>query len=207
MLPFTQELLKIADAAAPGYGTSFESRLRHELDLVCIEQGLGGERAEQVSILHETFPVMRSENFEASYEATVTVMQLLYQLQEVIPKGLLDSTGTMLTNGEALTTLFFKLKPAPTSVVVNDWLSEVMWDNPGSFITYSHDEGRFCLLRPNSLGQLSVQMQFLGTHYAAADIWSQFQRIREVVSFAERLYREEKHPATRGARMEAFKDW
>lgn len=207
MLPFTQELLKKVDAAAIGYGTTFESRLRHELREVCAAQGLGELREQEAAELLAIFPNLRSENFEFSCEATATFMQLLYALHEVIPQKLVDSSGDKLSNTGALNLLYFAARPAPTSVVVNDWLSDVMLDKPGSLITYSEDEGRFHLVRPNSQGGLSMQMQFLGTHYAATDIWSQFKRIWEVVSLAEQLYREGKQPPTRGARMEAFKNW
>jgi hypothetical protein len=207
MLPFTQELLKKVDAAAIGYGTTFESRLRHELREVCAAQGLGAEREQEAAELLAIFPNLRSENFEVSCEATATVMQLLYALQEVTPRQLVDSSKDKLSNTGALNLLYFQAKPAPTSVVVNDWLSDVIWDKPGSLITYSEDEGRFHLIRPNSFCRLSIQTQFLGSYHAVTDIWYQFQRIKETVSLAERLYREGKQPLTRGARMEAFKNW
>lgn len=205
MLPFTQEILNHTGS----FGAeciAFEAKLRDEIIRLVMTHDFAKERVEQAKLLLEVFPHLRADGFEASYDATVSVMKLLYELSQVIPAAHFDSAR----RGEedtALYRLFFKVKPAPAAVVVNDWLCDVMWDKPSSLITYSEDEGRFHLVRPNSQGRLSTQMQFLGTLYKATNTWSQFKRIREVVALAEQLYREGKPPATRGAYMEAFKDW
>jgi hypothetical protein len=205
MHPYTEEILKHTGPFGH-VGVPFEVKIVEAVLWVVVNHGLAKERGEAGEQLMNVIPDLRSHDFEVSYEATVTVMKLLYGLSEVIPLEYFEPAR----RGEednALYRLFFQTKPAPTSVVVNDWLCDDLCDMPGSLITYSEDEDRFHLVRPNSQGGLSIQRQFLGSYYGATSIWSQFQRIQEVVNLAERLYREGKHPATRGARMEAFKGW
>lgn len=207
MLPFTLELLKVTDAAAQSYGISFETQLRSELQHVLTVQSLGSERQQQIDELLEAFSNLRSHDFEMSYAATETVMQRLYELSEVIPRELVGALDKFGTIEGALSILFFAIRPAPTSVIVDDWLCDVVWRNPNSLITYSQDEGRFHLVRPNSHGRLSIEAAFLGTQHHALSVWIQFDAIRRAVTVAEQLYREGRVPATRGARMASFENW
>lgn len=205
MHPFTEEILKHTGPVGK-LDLPFQPMLLDDIRRILDRYNLGRERQAQAQELAEAFPIMQSGNFDASYTATVTVMKLLYELQEVIPEEYFAASRAG-TKDTGLHRLYFSAKPAPTSVVVNDWLWDVIWDKPGSLITYSEGEGRFHLVRPNSQGRLSLETQFLGNYHAEFNIWTQFKRIREVVSFAERLYREGKQSATRGARMEAFENW
>jgi hypothetical protein len=202
MLPFTKQLLDVIQAISTELGQPFETRLREELYGVGVHKRLDSAMMMHADRMVECIPGLRSEDFEISYQATADLMASLYVLYPEVAQYLSpDSRPNTLT---AVNALLEKVPPAPISVVLNDWLREVVWSKPNSALVSIGRDG-FYLVRPNSRGDDSMERHPVDLYFGAGNIWQQFKQIRNAVIRAENhIYPKKQNRGSIEARMAAF---